>query len=61
VKQLCLEVIQSLPGEFVRPITILPWWREALEAIDNPSELNDSGDARAPERQVSIHAVRGGL
>jgi hypothetical protein len=40
VKQLSrLEVIQPLPREFGHPITILPWCREALAAIDNPSVL----------------------
>ena len=32
-----LEVVEALPGEFGQPITVLPWWRELLEALDDPA------------------------
>jgi hypothetical protein len=31
-----LEIIEQLPGEFGQEVTVLPWWREAIEAIVDP-------------------------
>jgi len=31
-----LEIVEQLPGEFLQPIVVLPWWRALLTALDDP-------------------------